>query len=198
MKHLNDFTLKEFQEYTQLIGEKKPDVFSIMELFGIKDSYDLPNDKFQKYWKQINSMELSTKGLKRIYKINGMRFEAQLEILSLSAGQFIDLQNYISNFKLEQVLSVFMLPQYKKGIVWKTHKYNDGYDPLKIQEFLFNNMKISEASALSAFFLTISKNLLEIMKDSSERKLMKMRKQRLKTSQKQSLTGSYVAKTLQK
>lgn len=180
MKTLNDLTLKEFQEYTQLISEKDPDIFRIMELFGVKEPQELPVDKYTEIWRSIQSMQLSQKGVHTVYNINGHKYHANLDILKLNAAQFLDLQSYIVDFKLQNVLSVFMIPQYRRGLVWKTFKYNDGYDPIEVQTELYNHFTIGQASELSTFFLKTSVVLLQTMQDCSTRKLMKMKKSDIK------------------
>lgn len=180
IKHINDFTIKEFKQYSELLNDKEPDVFSIMELFGIEHPEDLKMDKYQEVWKNIQSQSLSMRGVKKVYNINGKRYAATLNILKLNAGQFIDFQNYMSKFQIEQVLSVFLIPQYRKGFTWHTHKYGDSYDVLEVQKDLFENMKMGEANELSAFFLKSSISLLEVMKDCSEKKLVKMKQKKIK------------------
>lgn len=184
MKNLNKLTLKEFEQYNELLNEKDIDVFSIMELFGVKNPETLSVEEYTKIWEQISSMSLSLKGVKREYNINGKRFKADLNIHNLTAGQFIDLQNYMKNYKLHEVLSIFLIPMYKSKFLWKTHNYNDGYDILEVQEYLHNNMEIGEANELAAFFLKISEDLLKIIVNYSQKKLMKMRQKRIKELEK--------------
>jgi hypothetical protein len=180
MRNINDFTIKEFKQFSEMLNEKEQDIFGIFELFGISHPEDLKIDKYNEIWKDIQSQTLSTKGVKTTYIINGKRLKPTLNILKLNAGQFIDFQNYMIDFKLEQVLSVFLLPQYKKGLHWQTRNYATDYDVIEIQNYLYENMKIGEANELSAFFLKNYIILLQTMKDCSERKLMKMKKEKIK------------------
>lgn len=182
MKHLKDLTIKEFGIYNELINMDEPDIFGIFELFGL-DAKDMPMDKFQKQWTKIQQMVLIPKGVERVYTIKGKRFKVNLNHLKLSAGQFIDFQTYMKEFKLEEILSVFMIPQYRKCGRWRTHKYNDGYDIVELQDFLLNNMTIGDAQNLSSFFFNSSMKLLEIMKgflEKKEWKAMKKREKRLR------------------
>lgn len=181
MKHLNDFTIQEFYKYKELI-DNNTDMFTVLELFGIKDAEFLPINKFNEYSDQIKQMELSKKGVNKYYKINGKTYYAELNILKLNAGQFIDFQYYMSNFEIHKILSVFMIPCYKKNIFGKYihHKYNTGYDVLDVQKDLLNNMKISEASDLSSFFLSSSTSLLKIINNSLISKMVKKLKKREK------------------
>lgn len=190
MKQLNDLTIKEFQSYTELIADANPDVYGIFELFGL-DADNMDFATFQTKLAEIQKMQLSTSGTKKIYVIGGKRFKACLNPLKLKAGQFIDFQNYISTgAKLECILSVFLIPQYKSWAFGKhkTYKYNDGYDIFQLQRYLYENMHIGEASELSSFFLNWSTILLKTMKEYSEKKLWKMKSKRLQ-KQKTDLLG---------
>jgi hypothetical protein len=84
------------------------------------------------------------------------------------------------DFKLEEVLSVFLIPQYRKWGKWHTYKYNSGYDVIKVQENLYNHMKIGDAQELSNFFLKSSVKLLGLMKGFLEKKQVKEKKKHLK------------------
>jgi hypothetical protein len=165
IKDLNSLTIKEFELYSELIGDEQsePDVYGIFELFGL-DASGMVYDDFYKKLKEIQSMRLSTKGVKKVYTINGRRFKASLNPIKLSAGQFIDFQSYLSSgAKLQSILSVFLIPQDKSWFLGKyiTKKYNTGYDIFEVQTYLYENMRIGDASELSAFFLTWSNKLLK-------------------------------------
>lgn len=185
MKNINDLTIKEYEQYAKLIDEGKVDgnvdIFSIMEIFGIKEPEKLNFNDFQEKWDNIKNMSLSLNPPKSIYKINGKYFKPELKILNLNAAQFIDLQNYLKDYKLHQVLSIFMLPT-KKNIFGreKSLKYGE-YDIIEVQDYLYNNMKIGEANELAAFFLRISTTLLKIMSNFSEMKLWRMIKRKNKS-----------------
>ena len=179
MRHIKDFSIKEFTQYQEMLQYDEPDMISIFNLFGL-DMMSLSYDAFQKKWMEIISMVLPRNGVEKYYKINGVRYKACLNHLKLSAGQFIDFQSYMRDFKLEEVMSVFLIPQHKKWGRWVTPKYNSGYDIIKVQENLYNHMKIGDAQELSAFFLDSSVKLLGLMKGFLEKKQYKMKKKRLK------------------
>ena len=183
MRNINDFTIAEFQTYQELLAEPQ-DVFGVMELFGINNPADLPLDKYNKYWDEILNMTLSTQPVKPIYTINGKRYKAELKILNLNAAQFLDLQHYLGEFKMEEVLSIFLLPQYKKNFTWHTYKYNDGYDLLEVQKELREHMKMNQTSELSAFFFETSLNLLRVMTDRSQKKLAMLQMKDIKRREK--------------
>ncbi len=182
MKQLNELTIKEYYEYKEMLEMDEPDVFGIFELFEL-NAKDMPFEEFQKKQLEIQNMTLSKTGVYKYYKINGKKYKACLNHLKASAGQFIDFQAYMKDFKLEEVLSVFLIPMKKGMFSWTELKYNDGYDVLEVQKDILNHMNINEASELSNFFLTSSLQLLKIMKASSEKREFKMRKKKLKQAQ---------------
>lgn len=178
MKHINDFTIKEFEEFSNLMSEKIPDIFSIFKLFG-EDASKMKFDTFEKKWFEIQNMRLSTKGTKKIYKIGNRKFKAVLNPYHIKAGQFVDFQSYVKNgLKLNEILSVFLLPMEKKLFGYKTHKYNEGYDIFEVQKYIYENMLISEANELSTFFLTWSSKQLTLMNQFLLKKRVKEMKKR--------------------
>lgn len=177
MRELKDFTIKEYEKYTELL--EMGDVFGIFELFGL-DATKMPMDKYEKSLRKIQSMSLPTKGVHKHYTVKGTRYKVCLNHLKIKASQFIDFQHHMKDFKIENVLSVFMIPQYKKWGIWRTHKYNEGYNINEVQNELYSHMKIGDANELRAFFLTSSTKLLELMKASLEKREYKMRKKKLK------------------
>lgn len=195
MKTLNDLTLNEFEQFTELMSETDDlDIVSIFELFG-EDVIELKYDEFLQKLNQIQSMTLSRRGVKKVYTIKGRRFKACLNITKLKAAQFIDLQQLMqTKWKISDVLSVVLLPQYRKGFRWRTRKYNTGYDILEIRKFLQENFKAGEANELSAFFLTQSNSLLKVTTDYLRKKEAKMKG----LLNKESSTGSKFVKILQK
>lgn len=173
MRKLQDFTIKEFNQFQELITDEEPDIFSIFELFG-EDASNMSVGEFNSKWSEIQSSAINKRGTKRVYNINGRRFKTCLNPFDVKAGQFVDLQYIMANDnKLQNVLSVFLLPQSRNGFGWKTHKYNDGYDVLEVREFILNNFTIGDAQALSAFFLTLSNKLLRISLRYLEKKRVK-------------------------
>lgn len=191
MKHLDDLTIKEFEQFTELMSGDDPDIYGIFELFGM-DANKQTYAEFEKNWNKIKNMTLSTKGVKKVYNINGRKFKACLNPLKLKAGQYIDFQSYMSKeFKIENVLSVFLLPMERKNIFGKliAKKYNENYDVFEVQQYLYNNMRMAEANELSNFFLTWSVKLIKTMKDYSEKKLYKMMKKQNKNKLKTPLYG---------
>lgn len=177
IKNINDLSISQYYEFEELL--KNNDIFGIFDLFGI-DSSELSIREMNNTFNEITKILPVKSKLEKYYYINGVKYKAILNLTKLKAGQFIDLQTYMSGSrKLEQILSIFLIPMKRKYGMWFEQKYGD-YDVIAVQKEIFDNFRISDARALSDFFLTLSITLLQIMKDSSARKLMKKKKEKEK------------------
>lgn len=190
MKKLQDFTVNEFNQYYELMKEENKDVKAILTLFGIdveKESATALPDLMA----AINAMTLNKGILKDYYKLNGHEYYLEKDIRKLTASQFVDFQIYSVDMKMENILSIFLLPVRKAGFFRKKHeKYGDGYDVLQVQNDILHHMKIADAQAISDFFLHLSMKLFVIIQEYLENKKVKMEKEILKKEnevQKQSL-----------
>jgi hypothetical protein len=188
-KKLNDFTIFEFNKYVELTKEETPDVFSICELFGFNIE-NMEITEFQNVMSYVNSqvsIKNVRKGVKKTYDINGVKYKATLNLKKIVASQFIDLQIYTPDNKLEEILSVILIPMEKKyfGLKYVEKEYGKDYDIEDVQKHLLHNFKIGDANELSAFFLQQSTNLLRVTKDYLAKKEMKMKMTMIKQEKKQ-------------
>ena len=180
MKKLGELTLKEYNEYKELLNSEHFNIFEIMNLLGIKDPDKLELVEFNNITNMIVSESINIPPIKKLYLVNGRYFKPVLMVKDIKAAQFTDFQAFMSGeYKLNRVLSVFLLPvDVKKNIfkktVYKAKNYNEGYDVLEVQNFLYNNFNIQDALALSSFFLNLSARLLPLTLGYLNRKMMKM------------------------
>lgn len=173
MKKLEDFTLKEYEEYNELVknaGEN--DLFEIMELFGIKNPDKLEIKEFERLSSKIAAEVVSPRQLKEEYEINGKKYKLVTMIKDVKAAQFVDFQIYLKNYKIQNVLSIFLLPiEYRWSKIFKksfkkVKDYNDGYDLVELQKDIYEHLTISDAITISDFFLNLSTTLLPIIHNS--------------------------------
>lgn len=82
------------------------------------------------------------------YKIGGQTFKACTSIGDMTAAQYIDFQSYAAdtNHRLPEICSVFLVP---KGM-----SYNQGYDIAEIHRLFREQLTVTAALDLCAFFLT--------------------------------------------
>ena len=183
MKELGKFTIKEFYEYKDLLAEEPQNPKSILSLFGV----DVFNDNgldVPKLIQEVKMQEIPLKPIKKEYVINGKSYFLETNLGKMTAAQFIDFQVYMVDNKMQQILSIFMLPMSKKGLFGKkkAEKYGVNYDVLEVQNELLNHMEIADAAAISNFFLTLSQSLLKITKGYLEKEMKKMKKETEKES----------------
>lgn len=163
MKNINDFTIKEYKEYVDILEDKDHNPFELLKLFGIENADKLKPNEFEKLYLEVLEQRVTAEPIKEFYNINGKRYKFVSQIKDINAAQYIDYQSYMKNFSDEKILSIFLLPT-KKTIFNKDKvlPYNDGYDILEVQENLLNNMKMKDAYAISDFFLILSMRLTPI------------------------------------
>ncbi len=178
LKELKDFTIKEFEEYKEILEQDEVNEVELLKLFGV-DAGKLSISELKSNIDKINSMTLYAK-VKKYYVINGVRYKANLNLMNLNAAQFIDFQAYMKDFKIQNVLSVFLIPQTKVWYGWKDGKYNTNYDVIKTIDLIYNEFKMSDAKLLSDFFLSQSTSLLKIMKDYLTKKMWLKKKKQIK------------------
>lgn len=168
MKHLSYLTIKEYNEFNELIKQKETDWVELFKLFGLQIDKMTIRD-VEKSKSEILNMELLPIKIQKVYNINGWRFKVEENITKIKAGQYIDLQYYLVENRTEQILSIFLYPQEKKWFGYKTKKYGS-YDMEEVQDYLLNNMTINDALELTNFFFQQSISLLKITQQSLEKK----------------------------
>ena len=172
----NKLTIGKYLELVEIIEDDTlADIDKNVEIIALLDDeevdviYDLPltefNEKIQMtsfLYEEPKPLQVST-----VYKLGNMELETCLNLNDLTTAQFIDYQTYVKDdSKLVELLSVFLIP--------KGHKYNKDYDIVEVQNVIRENMPITQAMGLSAFFLLLSKSLLKASLTYSIKKLKKM------------------------
>lgn len=179
MKNLDKLTIKEYNILLELLTPTKKkdlDLVTIFELLG-EDFTKLSAADFQKYWNEIKSFHPKKVELKSVYQIGKYRFSACLNLTKLKAGQFIDLQTIIQNgSKLEDIISLFLIPTRLKLFRYKEYNYNQGYDIIDVRKEIYENMLICDAYTLSDFFLRQSNELYRVTTDHLMKRLLKKQK----------------------
>jgi hypothetical protein len=167
MRELNSLTIAEFYEYQKYINEN--DYISIIELFMMDSDEDID---ISIALRKIMSMTITPKKISRYYVLSDKKYFAELNLLKINAEQFVDLQMYLNDFKLEEVLSIFLLPTKKRfGFLRKTLSYGKGYDISDTINYIKNNMTIGDAISLTNFYLGQSISLTKVTKDYLTKKL---------------------------
>lgn len=165
---IDNFTLGEFNKWVELMTDEEPDLYSIFELFG-RDFSKLTAIEMQETWSKIKIAKPQRGTLKAFYILRGRLFLVTLNPHRITAGQFLDLQWAISNGNNTEVIIATLLKEVKLPFRAKLAG-------IELRQFILDNFKISDAIALSGFFLKQSTGLLRLTKDWSMKKLVKMKK----------------------
>lgn len=164
MKNIDKLTLKEYNDLIVLLSvpPKNLDLVSIFEL--LNDDYTKMNaGEFQQKWNYIKNYHPTKIKIQKYYNINGVKAKATLDLTKIKAAQFIDYQSVLqSGSKLEDLISIFLIPAKKSFFGYKQLNYNDGYDLLKFRNDIYNSLTIVEAHSLADFFLGQSEKLLKV------------------------------------
>lgn len=171
---VEDLTIDKYYKFEEYV--KDNDVFGIFELFDV-DITNMSIQEMNQTFTEITQLSFNTVKLNKYYFINGNKYKAQLNLTKIKAGQFIDFQSYMSgDRKLEQILSVFLIPMKKTIFGWKERKYGEDYDMFETQKEIREHFQIIHAKTLSDFFLNLSVKLLQVMKDCSMKEMVKTKK----------------------
>jgi hypothetical protein len=176
MKNIGHFSIEKYNKFAEIIGESEIDYVELFNLFNL-DLKKMKADEFLKNKIEIeNSIVEQKKGVEKFYVLNGNRYKATLNLTKITAAQFIDLQIHKST-DIHKIIATFLLPTRNRLFGTTTYNYNEGYDIQKVYDDVEKYMRIDDAMALSAFFLTVSEKLLKIMENSLvRRKINKMKK----------------------
>lgn len=151
-----DLTIGKYQELRAIEATEPIDaqveMISILADMDIDAILNLPLNEYSKMVSGLNFLTtqpvVSNKAPKNV-KINGKEYEVLRKVEDMTAGQYIDYQNYLSHNDMEKwlpyILSCFIIPKGKK--------YNDGYDLTEVIDDITNHLPIEIALSVSAFFL---------------------------------------------
>lgn len=147
-------------KYRELIKLEKEDdmtyglqILSVLSDISEDDLMNMPLDEFSSMmaktkflYKEIEKLDYNHLG--KTLTINGKKYEIIKSARKMTAGQYIDYKNYISNENLMDVLpyimTVFVIP--------KGHKYCDDYDAEDLANEFNEYMDIKTALCISDFF----------------------------------------------
>ncbi len=109
--------------------------------------------------------EPKTMPLLKTYIIGRFEVAPLTEARKMTAGQFIDYQNYVADKSgadlTSRILSVFLVPVGKQ--------YGEGYDPVELQQDIEEFLPVSDADTLTAFFFAVLMTYCERIQTSLEK-----------------------------
>ena len=177
-----DITIKMFLQIQDIIkDDETPDsekeILIANAIYGT-DITELPIIEYKKKMIDLKFLNEKPKDEKLAsnYTINGTKYKSSADLASIQANQFIDFQNYAKKEDMIGCISCFFIPE--------GHKYNDGYDMLKVKEDV-GDLPITTGNALAFFFKSQYITLLVLSQRSSLKKMKEvgMSKKKLKEMQ---------------
>lgn len=154
----DDMPVGVYEKLTAIVDEKMPEdaerlaVLSVLTGKSEDELLDEPLGKFRKQMDAAGFLLVLPRPaeVRKIYKLDGVRYVPTLREDKMTAGQYIDFQTYAGQ-KGDQwagILSCILVPEGKT--------YNDGYDIGDVQKAVRDHLCILDAIALRAFFLNSS------------------------------------------
>lgn len=177
-KTWDDISLKQFNQINDILqAYDKYTIFNLIDIIYGVDSTNLPLNEALQYNIDFLKSPINKPILKEHYIINGRKYSSNIKLTEVSAGQFLDFQNYSreKDPSFEKLLSVFFIPD--------GHVYNDGYNIQEVMDDL-QDLPIPVVYEAAFFFKTqfqifvnsflryFSKNLKKIPMKKDDRKII--------------------------
>lgn len=130
--------------------DRQMEVISILSGRSVDDLLKMPILEFKKLAAATSFLEqeeFPQGKMPKSFNLGGMTLIATTDITKMTTAQYVDFQNFskMGKSKLVEQLSCFLIP---KGM-----DYNEGYDVIEVQNVLRNNLTVTEAMTVFAFFL---------------------------------------------
>lgn len=149
----------------------------IIAILADMDEDDVLNLPIQQYAEMaaksrfLEDMETTdANSISKVYYAGGFELVPVTDHRMITAAQYIDFQEYAKagDENLVEILSCLLIP---KGMA-----YNRGYDVIDVQNAIRQDMSVSDALALTAFFLDSYRRLISAFLTSSRKAAEKVRK----------------------
>jgi hypothetical protein len=167
-------SIGKYQEVLECIGtgDYSAGIIAVLNDMDIDEVLNLPLSEYRNLSNKASFLLDSPQPAKVCmeYKLGSFKLEVLCNLSKMTAGQYIDYQTFVKepDKYLVEMISVFLIP---KGC-----KYNEGYDIMEVQKAIRECLSISDALALSAFFLNLSQALINSTVTSLIRRLKRMMK----------------------
>lgn len=166
----NNISIKKYLQIEEIVKEEMSEEEKMIQIANVIYGEDITELPILEYKKKIQDLSFvnttpEKENLANSYTINGTRYMTSADIGVIQANQFIDFQNYAKKKDIVGCISCFFIP--------KEHKYNDGYDMLKVKDDI-GELPITVANALAFFFKSQYVTLLVLSNRSSLQKMKQM------------------------
>ena len=144
-----DISIEKYLQIQEIVNSNEmSELEKETEIANIIYGFDITELPIPEYKQKIKALEFiatlpDKEKLASNYTVNGTKYITKADLGSIQANQFIDFQNYIKKQDIIGCISCFFIPD--------GHKYNDGYDMIKVKKDV-GQLPITSANALSFFF----------------------------------------------
>lgn len=146
-----DISIEKYLQIQEVVNSNEmSELEKETQIANIIYGFDITELPMAEYKQKIKALEFiatlpDKEKLASNYTINGVKYNTKADLGSIQANQFIDFQNYVKKQDMIGCISCFFIPD--------GHKYNDGYDMLKVKKDV-GQLPITSANALTFFFKT--------------------------------------------
>lgn len=146
-----DISIEKYLQIQEVVNSNEmSELEKETEIANIIYGFDITELPIAEYKQKIKALEFiatlpDKEKLASNYTINGVKYNTKADLGSIQANQFIDFQNYVKKQDMIGCISCFFIPD--------GHKYNDGYDMIKVKKDV-GQLPITSANALTFFFKT--------------------------------------------
>lgn len=144
-----DISIEKYLQIQEVVNSNEmSELEKETEIANIIYGFDITELPIAEYKQKIKALEFiatlpDKEKLASNYTVNDTKYITKADLGSIQANQFIDFQNYIKKQDIIGCISCFFIPD--------GHKYNDGYDMIKVKKDV-GQLPITSANALSFFF----------------------------------------------
>lgn len=163
--------------------ERQVKILSILSDMSEEDILHLPIPKYKEMVvasRFLEDVDKNRHKAARLYIVGNWKLLPTMDYRKMETAQYVDFQTFAPMVEthMAELLSCLLVPV---GC-----RYNEGYDILEVQQALKDNLSVTDALSLSAFFLTKFRKLIKdslnfcrqevrTIKDKSRRRQMEER-----------------------
>ena len=137
--------------------ERQVKILSILSDMTEEEILHLPIPKYKEMVvasRFLEDVDKNRHKAARLYIVGDWKLLPTMDYRKMETAQYVDFQTFAPMVEthMAELLSCLLVPV---GC-----RYNEGYDILEVQQALKDNLSVTDALSLSAFFLTKFKNLI--------------------------------------
>ena len=138
--------------------ERQVKILSILSDMSEEEILHLPIPKYKEMVvasRFLEDVDKNRHKAARLYIVGNWKLLPTMDYRKMETAQYVDFQTFAPMVEthMAELLSCLLVPV---GC-----RYNEGYDILEVQQALKDNLSVTDALSLSAFFLTKFKNFIK-------------------------------------